>query len=178
MNRYYLIIPIVFMAVFVYFERDASKQADLRVQAIAEEKAAAEAKKQEEKKQLEAKAKADSDKRNIERIAAEEAQKKKKQDEFAAKIQKLKDDAKKYTDGVELNTKLAASLEKDLAAKRAARDQENRAVLELAKKVEITKKARRSAELEVQRYTEMLATRANESAMAKAPVVATAEPAK
>jgi len=178
MNRYYVIIPIVFMAVFVYFERGASKQADLRVQAIAAEKAAAEEKKLEEKKQLEAKAKADSEKRNIERLAAEEAQKKKKADEFAAKIQKLKDDAKKYTDGVELNTRLAASLEKELAAKRAARDQENRAVLELAKKVEITKKARRAAELEVQRYTEMLTTRANESAMAKAPVVATAQPAK
>lgn len=179
MNRYYLIIPIVLIAVFVYFERDASKQADLRVQAIAEEKAKVEAKKQEEKKELEAKAKLDSEKRNAERQAEDDRLKKKKKDEFEAKIQKLKDDAKKYTDGVELNTKLVANLEKDLAAKRATRDQENRAVLELAKKVEISKKARRAAELEVQRFTEMLATRANDSTLTKAPAVATAEnPAK
>jgi hypothetical protein len=174
MNRYYLIIPIVLMAVFVYFERSSSAQIEReRVEAI-EKKNVEEQKKQDEKKALEAKAKIDQEKRNIERLADEERLRKKKADDFAAKIQKLKDDAKKYTDGIAENTKAAAAAEKELNAKRAQHEQENRAVLELSKKVEITKKARRSAELEVQRFTEMLTVKANEAAMAKPPVVATA----
>lgn len=179
MNRYYVIIPIVLMAVFIFFERGASKEAEIarKEQIIAKEKE--EAKKLAEKQALEAKAKVASDLRNAERIKAEQDKEEKRKADFAAKIQKLKDDAKRYTDDVELNTRLVASLEKDLAAKRNLRDQESRAVLELAKKVEITKKSRRAAELEVQRFTEMLSTKANESSMAKMPVVATAEtPAK
>jgi len=81
----------------------------------------------------------------------------------------MKDDLKKYTDDVDLNTKLVAKLEKDLADKRDLRERENRAVFEFAKKVEISKKMRRDAELEVQRYNEMLARRASESVMANPP---------
>jgi len=179
MNRYYIIIPIVLMAVFIYFERGASKEAEVARQQQIELKAKEEAKKLADKQALEAKAKIASEQRNAERIKAEQDKEEKRKADFQAKIQKLKDDAKRYTDSVELNTKLVASLEKELAAKRATRDSENRLVLDLAKKVEISKKARRAAELEVQRFTEMLSTKANESSMAKIPVVATAEnPAK
>lgn len=179
MNRYYIFIPIALMAVFIYFERGASKEAAVAREQQIEAKAKEDAKKAADKKALEEKAKADSEKRNADRIKAEQDKEEKRKADFQAKLQKLKDDAKRYTDSVELNTKLVASLEKELAAKRATRDSENRLVLDLAKKVEISKKARRAAELEVQRFTEMLATRAGESSLTKAPAVATAEtPAK
>jgi hypothetical protein len=91
----------------------------------------------------------------------------------------MKDDLKRYTDDVDLNNKLVVKLESDLTKKRDQRERDNRTVFELAKKVEISKKMRRNAELEVQRYNEMLSNRANESVLTKAPVVATAEtPAK
>jgi chromosome segregation ATPase len=174
MNRYYIILPVVLMAIFVFFERGAAKEAKIvEQQKIVE----AQKKKDEElakKKELEKKAQIDSDKRNAERIAEEKLKAAKKQAEYEAKIQKMKDDLKRYTDDVELNNKLVIKLEAELANKTGKREIENRAVFELAKKVEVSKKMRRSAELEVQRYNEMLSNRANESVLTKAPVVATA----
>jgi hypothetical protein len=67
-------------------------------------------------------------------------------------------------------------LEKDLAEKRDLRERENRSIFEFSKKVEISKKMRRDAELEVQRYNEMLSRRASESILANPP--ASAIPAK
>lgn len=174
MNRYYFIVPVVLMAVFVYFERSASKEAEIFEQQKME---VAQKKKDEElakKKDLEEKAKIDSEKRNAERIAEEKTKEQKKKAEYEAKIQKMKDELKKYSDDVELNIKLVAKLEKDLADKRDQHDRDNRVVFELAKKVEISKKMRRDAELEVQRYNEMLANSASESVLTKAPVVASA----
>jgi preprotein translocase subunit SecF len=169
MNRYYIVVPIVLMAVFVYFERDSARGTELKEK----QKIEAESKKKDEeaakKRQLEEKAKIDAEKRNEQRIADEKDKDKKKKDEYDAKIQKMKDDLKKYTDDVELNTRLVTKLEKDLAEKRELRERENRAVFEFAKKVEISKKMRRDAELEVQRYNEMLARRASESVMANPP---------
>ncbi len=173
MNRYYLIIPIVLMAVFFYFERGASKEADLRKLEQVEAKKQEEEKKLAERRALEEKAKLDSEKRAKDREAEDKAKEEKRRNDFAAKIQKLKDEAKKFTDETEVNNRKVAEMEKDLAAKRALHESENRLVLDLAKKVEITRKARRVAELEVQRMTEMLAKRASDAAMAQAPVVAT-----
>ena len=175
MNRYYIIVPVVLMAIFVFFERGASKEAKIFEQQKIE---LAQKKKDEElakKKELERKAQIDSDKRNAERIAEEKVKAQKKKDEYDAKIQKMKDDLKRYTDDVDLNNKLVVKLEADLAQKRDLRERENRNVFELAKKVEISKKMRRDAELEVQRYNEMLSNSASESVLTKAPVVATAE---
>ena len=169
MNRYYIIVPVVLMAVFVYFELDSAKETRLKE----EQKIQVENKKKEDeaakKRELEEKAKIDSEKRNVLRIAEEKEKELKKKADYDAKIQKMKDDLKKYTDDVDLNTKLVARLEKDLADKREQRDRENRAVFEFSKKVEISKKMRRDAELEVQRYNEMLARRASESIMANPP---------
>jgi len=176
MNRYYIIVPIVLMAIFVYVERDASQEA--RVKEL--QKIEAENKRKEDeaakKHDLEEKAKVDSEKRNAQRIKDEQEKEDKRKATYQATLQKLKDDLKKYVDDVDANTKLVARLETDLADKREQRERENRAIFEFAKKVEISKKMRRDAELEVQRYNEMLARRANESILANPP--ASAIPAK
>jgi len=172
MNRYYIIVPIVLMGIFVYFERDASQEASLKEQ----QKIAVENKRKDDeaakKAELEQKAKIDSERRNAERIKDEQEKEDKRKSDYQAKIQKLKDDLKKYVDDIDLNTKLVARLEKDLADKRDLRERENRAIFEFAKKVEISKKMRRDAELEVQRYNEMLARRASESILANPPASA------
>jgi translation initiation factor IF-2 len=176
MNRYYIIVPILLMAAFVWVERDAAKETHAKEQA----KIAAETKRKEDeatkKRELEEKAKIDAEKRNAERLKEEQERDAKKKKENAEKIQKLKDDVKRYTDDVEVNTKKVAQLEKDLAEKRELHERENRAVFEFAKKVELSKKLRRDAELEVQRYNEILARRASESILANPP--ASAIPAK
>jgi len=174
MNRYYIIVPVVLIAVFVFFERGAAKEAALKEQAKIEATQKEQAKKDAEKKALEEKARLDSEKRNEQRIKDEKEKEEKRKTDYEAKVQKLQDDLKKYTDDVDLNTKLVTRLEKDIAALRDRREKENREVFELSKKVEISKKLRRDAELEVQRFTEMLSRRATESALTKVPVVATA----
>jgi len=173
MNRiYYIIVPVVLFFVFVFVERGAAKEAHEKEQA----KVAAEVKRKEDeavkKKELEDKAKVDAEKRNEERLKDEQERDAKKKKDYAEKIQKLKDDVKKYTDDVELNTKRVAQLEKDLAAKRDQHEADNRAVFEFAKKVELSKKLRRDAELEVQRYNEILSRRASESILANPPASA------
>jgi chromosome segregation ATPase len=172
MNRYYIIVPIVLMAVFVYFERDASQEAAQKEQ----QKIAVENKRKDDeaakKAELEQKAKIDSEKRNAQRVKDEQEKEEKRKADYQVKIQKLKDDLKKYVDDVDSNTKLVTRLEKELSEKRDLRERENRAIFEFAKKVEISKKMRRDAELEVQRYNEMLVRRANESVLVNPPVVA------
>jgi chromosome segregation ATPase len=174
MNRYYIIVPIVLMAVFVYFERGAAKDAVIKEQRVEADKQKDIAKKEAEKKELEEKAKIDTERRNAQRLKEEKEKDDARKAKYEAGIQKMRDDLKRYTDDVDLNNKLVAKLEKDLADKRDQRERENRAVFELSKKVELSKKMRRNAELEVQRYTEMLSSRAAESILAKPPVVAAA----
>jgi len=169
MNRYYIIVPVVLMAVFVYFERGASKENIIKEQKIEETKKVEEAKKDAEKKDLEEKAKLDSERRNAQRIKEETERAEKKKAEYEAKLQKSRDDIKSFTDHITQNTQKVNSMEKELAEKRDFRERENRAVFELAKKVEITKKMRRNAELQVQRYTEMVTTRLADSSLAKLP---------
>ncbi len=169
MNRFYIIVPVVLMALFIWVERDAAQETRLKE----ERTIAAEVKRKEDeaskKRELEDKAKVDAEKRNVERLKEEKERDEKKKKDYAEKIQKLKDDVKRYTDDVDLNTKKVALLEKDLAEKRELHERENRAVFEFAKKVELSKKLRRDAELEVQRYNEILARRASESILANPP---------
>jgi translation initiation factor IF-2 len=162
------------MAVFIFFERGASAEAKQKELAKIEADKAEQTKKDNEKKALEEKARIDSEKRNAERIKTEQENEAKKKAEYDAKIQKMKDEIKRYTDDVDANKKLADRLDKELAGLRDRRDKENRENFELAKKVEISKKLRRDAELEVQRFNAMLADRANQSILAKAPEVAAA----
>ena len=178
MNKYYLAIPVVLLVVFVFFERNAAKEAQLVEDQKIEAKKQEDAKKDADKKALEEKARMDSEKRNAQRVAEEKAKEEKRKADFDSKIQKMRDDVKRYTDDVDVNTKLIAGLEKELAAKREQHDRENRAVFDFAKKVEVSRRLRRDAELEVQRYNAMLILKADESALTKAPKVLTAADAE
>lgn len=171
MNRYYIAIPVILMTVFIFFERGAAQETKLKEEQKIEAKKQEEAKKEAEKEALAAKARQDSEKRNAQRIAEDKAREEKRKADFDGKIQKMKDELKRYSDDVVTNTALVAKLEKDLADKREQHDRENRMVFDLAKKVEVTRRLRRDAELEVQRYNEMLVRRATDSALTKAPVM-------
>jgi len=172
MNRYYIIVPVVLMAVFVFFERGAAKEAEVHEQ----QKIATENKRKADeaikKHELEEKAKIDSDKRNAERIKTEQEKEDARKNKYQAVIQDLKDSLKRSVDELAAKTKEVARLEKELADKRDQREHENREIFEFSKKVELSKKMRRDAELEVQRYNEMLVRRASESILANPPASA------
>ena len=174
----YLIVPAVMMAgfLFVYFghvETMHAKEA-AKAASVAQAKAEAEAK----KKDAEQKARSDAKKRQDEREAEEAKKEKEKADKQAADDKKVRDAIAEFTAKADSASKQAAALEAELDRIRKEKDRLSRETFDLAKQVELARIARRNAELEIQRMTEMIARKASESAMTRPPVVAAPAPAK
>ena len=173
----YLIFPSVMLAGFlvIYFshKEKAEQKERAHIAQVAKEKAEAE----EKKKVAEAKAREDARKRQEERDAEE----KKKADEKAAKQaaddKKVRDQTAEYTAKGDAAQKQVAALEIELDRLRKEKDKTNREAFELAKQVELTRIARRNAELEIQRMTEMMIRRAAESSLTRPPMPAAPAPA-
>jgi|SRR5687768_15259040 len=172
----YIIFPSIMLAGFlvIYFSHKEKAEAKERahIELVAKEKAAAE----EKKKVAEAKARDDARKRQEERDAEE----KKKQDEKAAKQaaddKKVRDQTAEYTAKADTAAKQVSNLESELDRLRKEKDQTSRETFDLAKQVELARIARRNAEMEIQRMTEMVARRAAESAMTRPPALPATPP--
>jgi hypothetical protein len=163
----YLIFPSLLLAVFLtFYFMDAKRVAERdRVHALeVQRRDAEEAQKQ---KDLKERAEADAKKRADERaaeLAKKEADKLARWTKAGKDIQDAND--KSNAESNRHSIKIA-ELEKQLDSLRTLREKTNQEYLELLKKVELAKIDRRSAELEIQRTTEMIARRAAESSMAK-----------
>jgi len=174
----YLIAPCVMLAGFLVIYLSHKEQAEAKERAhvaqVAKEKAAAD----EKKKIAETKAREDARKRQEERDAEE----KKKSDEKAARQaaddKKVQDSIAEYTTKGNAAAKQVGSLEIELDRVRKEKDAASRAAFETAKQVELSRVARRNAELEIQRMTEMVVRRASDSSLTKPPVVPVAPPPK
>jgi hypothetical protein len=165
----YLIFPGAMLGLFLVVYLAESKKTEEREREHATE--VARQKKAEDDKQdvLKKKAEADAKKRADDR-AAEEA--KKEHDRVAkweAEAQKILDDTNKSKKAGDDSSKKIANAEAELATLRANREKANREYLELLKNVERAKIDRRTAELEIQRTTDMIARKAADSAMTKMP---------
>ncbi len=172
MNKFYIIIPVVLLGGFIFIHNNFSKELEVKVatkkaleQKEIERKAA-------DKKAAEEKAKQEAIQRDVERKEeerkAEEDKKKKHQDnvdKLQGQINGFKSESAKFA------AELAAK-EKKLAELRELHSKATREVFDLSKKVEAAKVLVRNAELEIQRYTEMVSRKAAESSMTKAPTVA------
>lgn len=173
----YLIPPTIMLGLFtiVYFshveKREAKEKA--KVEKIAKEKAELDQK----KKIAEAKAREDTKKRNEERDAEEAKKEKEKIDKQAANDKEVRDATAQYNAEADKFAKEAATLEIELDRLRKDKDKLSRETFDLAKQVELARIARRNAELEIQRVTEMIHRRASDSALVKPPVIPPA-PAK
>ena len=172
----YFIVPAIGLIafLFIYFSHveeakklDAKHKTELAKQA--DEDAA-------KKKDLEDRARADADRLAAERAAKEAKVLADRNAEQAAEDKKVQDATDKALAEGDKSTKEIASRETELAALRAAKDKANREFLELSKQLELARIARRTAELEVQRMTDMIARKATDAAMAK--YVPPAAPAK
>lgn len=169
----YLIVPSVMLAgfLFVYFghvetmhKKEAAKKAR-----IAEEKTTAEKK----KKEAEDKARSDAKERQEARDAEEAKKEKEKADKQAADDKKVRDAIAEFTAKGNAAAKQVETFELELDKTRKEKDRLSRETFDLAKQVELARIARRNAELEIQRMTEMIARRAGDSAMTRPPVVPT-----
>lgn len=176
MNRSYVIVPVILLAIFGFFYwqymQTAEEKAKQRQELIAREKADADAK----KKAAELKARQDAEKRAAEREAEEKKKAADKRAKYEADIQKIRDDIAKYTSQANDSAKQVAKLEQELTNLRASKEKANREAFELNKAVERAQIDKRNAEFEIQRLTDMIAKKASDSTMAKSPVVAATAP--
>lgn len=170
----YLIFPSVMLVGFlvIYFSHKEKAEAKERahIEQVAREKATAE----EKKKVAEAKAREDAKKRQEERDAEEKKKEEEKAARQAADDKKVRDQTAEYTAKGDTAAKQVAALEQELDRLRKEKDKTSRETFDLAKQVELARIARRNAELEIQRMTEMIVRRAAESSLTRPATVAAA----
>ncbi len=169
MNKSYVIVPLVLLAVFGFFYNGALKEMkekeDARIAKIeATNKAEA-----ERKKAIEEKAQAEAAKRQEERAANDKAKEEKKEKDYQDAMTALKKEADDYTAQVAKLTKEAADLEAETLKTRNDKERLTREALELAKQVELAKINRRTSELEIQRMIEMVSKKLGESSLTAIP---------
>jgi len=169
MNKSYLIVPIVLLAVFGFLYNGALKEMDAKAasQLAATEKRNAEEKKR--KDEIEAKATADAKKRQDEREAADKAKEEKKIRDYEEGLKALRDETAKYSGEADKLSKEAADLELQISQARTDKEKLNRETFDMAKEVEQTKINRRNAELEIQRMIDMVAKKLTDSSIVIPP---------
>ena len=170
MNKFYVILPVALLILFGgYYFKVAKPEMAATVLAdekrIADERAAEEAK----RKEIEAKAQDDARKAQAVRDAKEHERLEKAQRDKDEQDRKVLDETVKYEKEADKLSKQIADLEMEITNLRNKREDMNREVLELAKKVELTKIDRRNAELEIQRMYDIVAQKVAASSLTQAP---------
>lgn len=176
----YLIAPAIMMAGFVviYFshvEKTRIKEEKHKADIVAKK-----AEEERKKKDAEDKARADAKKRQDDRDAEERRKEEEKIAKQRADDEKVRVATAEFTAKANAATKLVQEREAELDRLRKEKDRLNRETFDLAKQVELARIARRNAELEIQRMTEMVIQRTSNSSMTRLPTVppAPAAPAK
>jgi hypothetical protein len=174
----YIIFPGVMLGLFLVFYLSHAKEAEQKEIAMAQKAEADKAEADRKKKEAEAKARDDARKRQEER----EAEERKKEEEKAAKQAKddkmVRDQIAEYTAKADAAQKQINALDSELDRLRKEKDKMSRETFDLAKQVELTRIARRNAELEIQRMNEMIVRRASDSSLVRPPQMPPPAPAK
>ena len=172
----YLIFPGAMLAIFVVFYSSHAKELHAKEVRLAAEAKAKRDELDTKKKVAEAKAREDAAKRQKERDAEEGQKAAEKAAKQAADDKKVRDDTAKYVSQGDAAAKQVASFEVELDRVRKEKDKTSKEAFEIAKQVELTRIARRNAELEIQRMNEMIIKRASDSSLVRPPVIYTAPP--
>lgn len=157
------------LAIFLFFYFAHMEEAQVKEKARLEAKAQAEKAEADRKAAIEAKAREDAAKRAAERA---EADAKKQADRLAkqeAEDRKIKETTDELVAKGNALAKRVSELEIELNALRLNKEKLNREAFEFAKQVEQARVAKRNAELEIQRMTDMVAKRAADSSLARVP---------
>lgn len=165
MNRSYLLVPVILLALFggLYWQHSRTADADARAKAdaTAQAKAIEDAKKAE----TERKAREDADRRAAARLAEEQKKEAEKNAKWDAESARIAEDTARFSAQAATLTQEQTALEKTLADTRAQREKLAKENFEAARAIELARIARRNAELEVQRMTEMVARKAGETSL-------------
>jgi FtsZ-interacting cell division protein ZipA len=170
----YLIFPGAMLVAFLVFHAGYKKQAEAHERVLLAKMADEKAELDRKKKDAEAKAREDAAKRQRER---DDEEHKKEQDKAARQAkddQMVRDQIAEFTRKAGAARELVSKLETELAGLRQEKEKATRENFDLAKQVEVSRIARRDAEMEIQRATEMLTRRAADSSLVRSPPMAPA----
>lgn len=178
MNKSYLIVPAVLLAVFAFFYNGALNEMRVKEETRLAKVAAVAKAEADRKAEVEKKAQAEALKNQEKRAADDKAREDKKERDYQDAMNALKKEADDYSAQTAKLSKEAADLEASLQQTRTDKERLTREALDLAKQVELAKINRRSAELEIQRMFEMVSKKLNDSSIATAPPPPLTPPAK
>ncbi len=167
----YLIFPGIMLVGFVFVYMSHVEQTHEKERIVAAKIAADKAEAEAKKKAAEAKAREDAKKRQDEREAEDRKKEEEKAARQAADDKKVADQTAEYIAKGEAAQKQVTAKEQELEQMRKTKDQTSRDSFDIAKRVELARVARRNAELEIQRMTEMVVRRASESSMTRPPEI-------
>jgi uncharacterized coiled-coil DUF342 family protein len=165
----YVIFPTIGLGLFLILYFAEVKKLDEKEQAHAVEVAQLKKADDERKAKLQDEANASAAKKAKERDDERTRKEAEKAAKWKAEGDKIQEDTDKYKADAAAATKKIADLEAQIEKLRTQRDQANRDYLAAVKAVELGKIERRNAEIEIQRTTKMLVTRAEDSSFAKMP---------
>lgn len=169
MKKIYIIVPLVLLVGFSFYYRNFA--ADLAEREAAE-KATEEARiAEEEAKKLAAEkaARLESEKKAAQREAEAAEKEAKKRADWEAAGAKIAEETAGYKKQGDDYTKKINELEIQLLELRRSKDQRTNEALALTEQIELARIAKRNAELEIQRLTDMVAERAAKSSLTQMP---------
>jgi len=166
------------LAIFLAFYFSHEKQADERLRVMEEKKAAKAAEDKKQKEVAEEKARESAKKAQEAREIEDRKKEEDRQKKEAAIDKDIADSTAAAVAEGDKSQKEINALELQLDTLHKQKDQLSRQTFDLLKQVEMAKTDRRSAELENQRYVEMIARRAADSSMTRMPAPPPAPPAR
>jgi hypothetical protein len=166
---FYVLFPAILLGVFMFYYTASKAETEARDRATKAEMAKEKAEADQKKALAEKKAREDAEKRSADRAAEEAKAAKDKEDKYNADMARIKEDTDRSNATAATYAKQVSELTIQLDNLHKQKDTETRESFELAKKVELAQIARRNAELEIQRYTAMLADRADQSSLTRMP---------
>jgi translation initiation factor IF-2 len=166
---FYVLFPTILLAIFLVFYLSSRSETLAREATQREEAARTKAEADKKKAEAEATAQADAEKRNIQRANDEAKAAKDKEDKYNAEMAKIKAETDKANGTADMYSKQVSELTIELENLHKQKDNLTRESFDLLKRIELSEVARRNAELEIQRYDEMIANRADQSFMTKMP---------
>lgn len=169
MNRFYIITPLVFMLLFGGVFWKHSQHSAIEKQKLEQVAAQAKADEAAKKEAAVVKAREDTAKRAADRLAEEQAQEADKRSKWASTGKTITDDTAANDALIAKYTAEIKAMEAELATLRTTKEQVSNKSLEITQTTELARIAKRNAEMEIQRLTEMVARTAAKTSLATMP---------
>ncbi len=169
MNRIYLISPLILLALFIGIYGKHIQTVDAQAAGKATAVAASQGEESAKKTEIERAARAEAEKRTALRLAEEQKAESDRRARYEEDNRRLAEDSAQLATAVKALGTESATLEQQLADLRNRRKALNAESFSLAKDVELARIAKRNAEMDVHRLTEMVARQAGNTSLARNP---------